>query len=235
MMARGHLLSGLAAGMLTAPLVPWTHSLLGGSIWLAACTYAGLVPDLDMPGAKLSRTLGPITWVIALGFQALAVVAFELTRTDKDPLECDGHRGLTHTLVFPPALGLALYGLLRAFTVPHWLAAEISTAVVVGSLAHIAGDCCTVSGCPLFWPFVVDGRRWYRAGIPRLLRFKTGYRHDDPEDTWWEVIGERTITALLYVACFVLAVGSYLPGGWPGVFSAISRGLGWASNGLVVP
>lgn len=46
-------------------------------------------------------------------------------------------------------------------------------AVAVGCLTHLAGDCLTVQGCPLFFPVPIRGQRWRMVGGPRLLRFHT--------------------------------------------------------------
>lgn len=46
--------------------------------------------------------------------------------------------------------------------------------VAVGCLVHDLGDATTNSGCPILWPLLVDGQRWYRAGTPQLLRYAAG-------------------------------------------------------------
>jgi len=230
MMARGHLLSGVLAGVLTVPVTPWASSPLGSGLWVLACSYGGWVPDLDMPGAKLSKVLGPVTYILALGIRALSIVVYELTRTEKDQPDSDGHRTLTHTLVFPPAFGLAVYGLMVSLRSPHDVASIVASGLVVGSWAHIAGDCCTIYGCPLWWPFVIDGRRWYYAGIPRVLRFRAGTDHDDkPWLNWWEAAGERVVTFLLYIAV-VLASFALVPGGYSWVFGTVGDLAGWSTS-----
>lgn len=53
----------------------------------------------------------------------------------------------------------------------------LAVAVGFGALIHLAGDCCTEAGCPLLAPLVpVRGRRWYRIGLPVVLRMRTGGR-----------------------------------------------------------
>jgi membrane-bound metal-dependent hydrolase YbcI (DUF457 family) len=44
----------------------------------------------------------------------------------------------------------------------------------VGLLAHALGDGLTRAGVPLWWPLRIRGCRWYPAGLPRWLRFRTG-------------------------------------------------------------
>jgi membrane-bound metal-dependent hydrolase YbcI (DUF457 family) len=43
-----------------------------------------------------------------------------------------------------------------------------------GVLAHAVGDGLTRAGVPLWWPLRIRGCRWYPAGLPRWLRFRTG-------------------------------------------------------------
>lgn len=50
----------------------------------------------------------------------------------------------------------------------------IGGAVAAGCLAHCLGDAATNSGCPILWPIRIAGRRWYRVGTPRAIRFGTG-------------------------------------------------------------
>lgn len=51
-----------------------------------------------------------------------------------------------------------------------WLGAPVA----FGWLAHLFGDALTNSGCPILWPVVIRGRRWYLVGTPRAMRFCTG-------------------------------------------------------------
>ncbi|RBM16648.1 metal-dependent hydrolase [Streptomyces sp. PT12] len=50
----------------------------------------------------------------------------------------------------------------------------IGLPIVLGSIVHTLGDSITVSGCPMFWPLSIAGRRWYPAGPPRFMRFRAG-------------------------------------------------------------
>ncbi len=53
----------------------------------------------------------------------------------------------------------------------------LAVALGFGALVHLAGDSCTEEGCPLLAPLVrVRGRRWYRFGLPKVLRMRTGGR-----------------------------------------------------------
>lgn len=223
MMARGHALTGSLAGLATVPLVPSVTPVTAG-LWVVLCTVAAGIPDLDMPGARLSRALWPVSLLAAYAFQWLAIFVFHLTRTDADDSHSDGHRGLTHTLVFPPLLAGAVWLLLAAWC-PPWLGRQVAGAIVVGSYAHIAGDCCTRSACPVLWPLTWRGKRWARFGIPRALRFHTGGgRNKDwfgnPKVRWWDVHGERVVTKMLLVGN-VLVAFTFVPGGYDLIFGVL--------------
>lgn len=60
---------------------------------------SGLLPDLDHPGSKVSRTLGPFTKVLSHGVAAISAWVYHTTRLDKDSSSATGtHRYLTHTI-----------------------------------------------------------------------------------------------------------------------------------------
>jgi membrane-bound metal-dependent hydrolase YbcI (DUF457 family) len=234
MMARGHLLSGALAGLATAPAVGTGHGWVLTGVWVAACTYGGTVPDLDMPGAWASKTFWPVTYPLALLMRWLSIVVYDLTATEFDRANHGGHRGLTHTAVFCPLFGLALYGLMVSSTyVPAEVAFVIAGGITVGCWAHIAGDCCTFWGCPVWWPVVLPwsgGKRWYCVGVPHSMRFRAGGLDDDEEGNWWQAGGERITTGLLWVACAAVSF-SYVPGGYGFVFdlvgSLVDRSTSW--------
>ncbi|MER7171471.1 metal-dependent hydrolase [Streptomyces mesophilus] len=46
--------------------------------------------------------------------------------------------------------------------------------VLLGAVVHTIGDALTVSGCPMFWPLPIAGKRWYPVGPPKLMRFRAG-------------------------------------------------------------
>lgn len=52
--------------------------------------------------------------------------------------------------------------------------------IAVGCLAHCLGDALTNSGCPILWPLVIAGRRWFPVGPPKAWRFGT----DGPVERW---------------------------------------------------
>lgn len=55
---------------------------------------------------------------------------------------------LAHAGAHPLGVAIAV----AAVHLDHGLAAWLPTAVTVGCLTHVAGDCLTVEGCPALWP-----------------------------------------------------------------------------------
>ncbi|RAS57836.1 LexA-binding, inner membrane-associated putative hydrolase [Lentzea atacamensis] len=50
----------------------------------------------------------------------------------------------------------------------------LGIAVGAGCLVHCLGDAMTKSGCPILWPLMINGERWYDLRLPKLLRLRTG-------------------------------------------------------------
>lgn len=206
MMSFGHQMSGTAAGVVVAPLIPGPDSALAPLVFVAITTVAALIPDLDQPGSKLSRTLGPLSWVVSWILARFSRAVFYATRTDQDRPKTNGHRTFTHTLVWCVLIGLGSGLGMAGLGAPEW-AWLVGLAMFVGNLAHIAGDAMTLHGVPLLWPVLRDGKRWSCVGPPMGLRFRTGgYREknrikDQPRWSWVN-LGEAVVTSGL-----VLIVG----------------------------
>ncbi|MFF3734081.1 metal-dependent hydrolase [Streptomyces sp. NPDC002476] len=50
----------------------------------------------------------------------------------------------------------------------------LGLAVAVGSLTHCLGDMITKQGCPLAWPIVHRGKRWWEFALPARFRIRAG-------------------------------------------------------------
>lgn len=50
----------------------------------------------------------------------------------------------------------------------------LGVAVTVGALTHCLGDMITKQGCPLAWPLVHRGKRWWEFAPPAALRIRAG-------------------------------------------------------------
>jgi membrane-bound metal-dependent hydrolase YbcI (DUF457 family) len=182
-LGHSHALSGLAAGAATLPWAP-VHGAVAQGAWVAAAGGFAMLPDLDQQRTTISRMWGPVTdlpaalinklsgghrWGthdLVLSPLVLGLLAAAAARTYP-----------TSLLVLALAIGLALRAL--NFVIPGraentvignlllswggaWLFLEHSPqptwlpwALVVGVLAHIAGDFLTREGIPVPLVWVV--------------------------------------------------------------------------------
>lgn len=106
--------------------------------------YLAAVPDVDHHSSKIRYVVPPARWLFVL----LRLV----TRVMNGPDAADrwfGHRRITHSVAFAVLLGAAGTAVALFYGLWWWLGA----AAAVGCLAHVAGDCFTVGGCPVWAPF----------------------------------------------------------------------------------
>jgi LexA-binding, inner membrane-associated putative hydrolase len=195
---------GLAAAAAHAPL---QVRLLA----IAVTGGAALLNDLDTPSSKVSRSLGSVTQLLAVGIAGLSGAYYHGTRGERDSADTAGtHRFATHTI-----LCAVLFGVIAGVaTRVSWVSATILLSLLIGLLAngyrslgigftvagacltgyvthtdlswwwlwgvsvstgmltHIAGDCLTNRGCPLFAPMDLGGYRWKFIRTP--VTFSTG-------------------------------------------------------------
>lgn len=114
MMAAGHVLTGVAAGMYATSLAGQgaTGTLLAGAL---VCAGASLLPDVDHPDATAATTFGGLSRAVAARVAWAGRAVHELTRTRWDRPSEDGHRTVTHTLVFAVLAGVTAWALARVF------------------------------------------------------------------------------------------------------------------------
>lgn len=105
MLGRTHALTGLCAGLAVSPLVVGTFA----QALLFSVVTAGyaLLPDLDHPGARASRLLGPVTGVLSRGVRAGSRWLYLRTRGPRDERHDGEHRHATHTVAFALLAGTA--------------------------------------------------------------------------------------------------------------------------------
>lgn len=123
MMAAGHTMSGLAAGLATAPV--FTDNVLAGGAYVGLVTVSSLLPDIDHPRSTISGSLGPIT-------RAFSHLLGLFTK----------HRGLTHRDSGIVLWTCLLAGLCTYAGLPIWVA----LASGVGCVVHVLGDAITEMG-----------------------------------------------------------------------------------------
>jgi membrane-bound metal-dependent hydrolase YbcI (DUF457 family) len=143
-MARTHAISG-AAGWLVeiALVVPAADRPSWPVVGLGAVVAAGaaLLPDVDHPSSCVAWTFGaPSRWACRRIARMCALI-HAATKTPQDRRDADGHRTLSHTVLFAVALGGAV-GLLCA---PVNLLGRISSAAVTFCCTGLAAR----SGLPI--------------------------------------------------------------------------------------
>lgn len=105
MMGRTHALTGWCAGLAAAPLVgaDGTHQAIAFATVTAGFA---LLPDLDHPGARASKLLGPVTGAISWLLRRASAGVYAVTKGPRDE-DCTGtHRHLSHTVAFAVLLGV---------------------------------------------------------------------------------------------------------------------------------
>jgi membrane-bound metal-dependent hydrolase YbcI (DUF457 family) len=156
-----------------------THTIAGGASWIA----------LSAPALRLSPPSGSLLVVLAAG---IPLAAFSARAPDLDKwLGERFHRKATHSFI-----GLGLFGgtlLLLAGSIHA--SAWFVVAAMVGYASHIATDCLTQHGCPLFWP---DPRCYH--WLPEHRRISTGGKRTKRRD--W--LGRETEHRGLPVGEFVV-------------------------------
>jgi len=98
--------------------------------YLAVCALCSILPDIDTTKSWLGKLLYPISWLIYHKF---------------------GHRTITHSLLFFAFIWALMIFLLRFGFIqdPNYL-----KIVLFSILGHYVFDMITVSGVPLFYPFL---------------------------------------------------------------------------------
>lgn len=134
MMAPGHSLTGAVAGLGTAALANACGipiSTTGAFLASALCAGAALLPDIDHPGATVSKSFGPASMALSRTLNAFSAKVYDDTCTPLDEDRDGGHRGLTHTWPFAVTVG----GLVAAVIAIWGRPAVLVTLFVFLSLA----------------------------------------------------------------------------------------------------
>ncbi len=186
-MAPGHVTHGVLFGLAAAPFAPQPNGpVLSAVIFTAVSAFGALVPDLDLPGSRLTRAGGFVTHALHRVLLGLSIAVYDATATRYDRPVGNGHRTLTHTPVFTAVLALVVFAGLRAAPATRGDAELVALGLFVGQFAHLVGDSCTHAGIPWLWPLKCwgRGRRWAHHGIPKWMRFTTGGSVGEPVMTW---------------------------------------------------
>jgi membrane-bound metal-dependent hydrolase YbcI (DUF457 family) len=194
MLGRDHALSAGAAFAGAAPLLHVSGWHLAAGV--AATAGAGVLPDFDEPHSVISRQGGFVTRGLAKVVRKLSGGHRKLTHSALGTAIFTGlawaaaahHASLYGKvglgLFLAVLLGAGLHALRLGGHHGDVLALAASAAAVywdwgltlvpwciaIGCAAHIAGDMCTLHGCPLLHPF--SGRDFHL--LPRPMRITTG-------------------------------------------------------------
>ena len=111
--------------------------------YIAVCVFFSLLPDIDTTKSWIGKMFYPVAWLIYHKF---------------------GHRTITHSALFFFAVWLLLFSLVQFSIIPDPNCVKIALYSILG---HYVFDMITVSGVPLFYPFlkwscVIPGNPAYR-------------------------------------------------------------------------
>jgi len=121
MLGPSHALSGaavwLAASFGATEFAHFHQSPAQIAIGTAMCAGGALVPDLDLSGrvtadkggATVAHTFGVVSLFAAECIEKVSLGVYDVTKTHRDPHRHNGHRTLTHTLIFTGLAGLGVY------------------------------------------------------------------------------------------------------------------------------
>jgi membrane-bound metal-dependent hydrolase YbcI (DUF457 family) len=249
MMGRTHALTGWCAGLAVAPVVG--ISTLSQAVVFAATTagYA-LLPDLDHPGARASKLLGPVTGALSWLLRHASASLYKVTKGPRDERKKGAHRHLSHTLLFALLLGgltawgtsvggpwvvvgVVVFGLLLAEdALGDWLLPVACGAVVwwvvenspdvLTQLDSVSGllGIAVALGC--FTHCLGDALT--ESGCPFLFPIPIA------GETWYELrppkklrfsTGTKVETAILFPTFVVLGV-LLIPGVWPALVNFVA-------------
>jgi membrane-bound metal-dependent hydrolase YbcI (DUF457 family) len=137
---RDHALSGALTGAAVASFAPALGqpvTLLDAATLIAVTAGSALLPDIDHPSATVARAFGPASMLLAHGVNRVGELVYAATATSSDRPRRDGHRTLSHTLVFALAIGLLTFGVAKTW--PRWGALSVLFATLSLALRGLAG------------------------------------------------------------------------------------------------
>jgi membrane-bound metal-dependent hydrolase YbcI (DUF457 family) len=160
MLGRSHALCGLTFGASVAAALP-AAPLPVRLLVIPVAGGAALLPDIDKPGSRVARSLGPITWLIAVVTAWTAARVYLATRTSLDsPNTNGGHRRLTHTI--PGCVLFGAFAGVAVFLSP--VAGAAVLALLIGLLSQgfrALGFGFCAAGAFLAWSVVTEFPAWW--------------------------------------------------------------------------
>lgn len=165
MMGRGHATMGAAlwlTGCGVAHLAGARPTLAAVTVGTAMCAGWALAPDLDHPSSTLAHALGPVTRYVAKTIGAFGAWIHARTKTPADRADLDGHRTVTHTVVWALLSGILV-------TVAQMVGGRSAVGLLVLFAARIGVQTLLPSGMRTVR--FTTGFGW---PIPRRIRIATG-------------------------------------------------------------
>ncbi len=111
-----HAMCGIAGGLGLSALVPPTGgaptgvvaSIIEAAVVGVLTTGGTMLADIDSPSSTVSRSFGAVSQGLSHVVNGLSAAYCNATASSQDGYRTDGHRGLTHTVWFALALGIAV-------------------------------------------------------------------------------------------------------------------------------
>lgn len=197
------------------------HAVSGAVVWLTGCSWsamaglshpgldvliigsgitagAALVPDFDHRDSRLAHSGGLVTYGMACGFGWLGRRIHAATKLDADRPDKDGHRTVTHTLVFALLAGCLVAGVAGlADNLGQWIGHKsgIPALVPLGKLLPalivyvfvrlgFAAARAAFPGRQNRVQLVEKGRRWRKPTLIALACATVAFV-SLPADVWW--------------------------------------------------
>lgn len=205
MMGRSHAASGWVAGLALAGIVGLTGV---AEVAPFAATVAGfaLLPDLDHPGSRASRLLGPVTGALSRFLRWCSARLYAVTKGPKDE-RCEGkHRHMTHTLVFA-----VLLGGLTAWVTAAWGVPAVLVVLALGMLLAVDALGDWLLAVPVITGIAVAGSQNPAAALDAALQPAAGW-----------------LGIAVAAGCLVHCLGDSITlSGCPWLFPLLIRGETW--------
>ena len=184
------------------------HAISGASLWLAGWSWtaiaglaepgmdvlaigaglaagAALLPDLDTDESRLAHAGGWPTRKFAKFVGWVGANVHAATKLDADRPDRDGHRTITHTLLFAVLAGTVITGLCRfEYTIGPVVAGKAVAAVLAFAFTKLG-----YTAIRSFWggrrrKWKVFGQRWHKHTVFATLAAITTYA-SVPAGVWW--------------------------------------------------
>lgn len=144
-----HTLAGMVPFALASVVMPTGFDVLDVTVYptvaLFGAVIGSLLPDFDLKPMHYSQGKKGIQKAVAKGATKVVNKA------------TGGHRGITHTLLFPVLIGCVLYYISSTLPVGNFFIRALFSfifGIFSGWCLHLFADMFNGKGCPLLWPLI---------------------------------------------------------------------------------